>query len=388
MATIDKKANRQRGKGRRIQPYAWLGAGAVTLGLGAAMASGTAIAHADGGSDAGNSGVSKSQDSGPSSKAGRTARHTAHSSAAAGSATRKAQKDSASDTAEAADTTAPAATAVASESWQLSSPRHRSRRDAEGHPRTRTALRSIPSAASTATVADPAAAHVPSIPQTQTDPPWIPEDIVPGTHVALAFQEISATQAALNQNTWGSGNILGGLAAIAPQALLAAASFELSAWQTLNPIAQNLVAATANIPIIHQIAQVSLYGTMVLPALSQFSLNGAALLMPVVGFFAPDAVTAASPELAAAQKDGRVYAVVPIRMYNTTEALVDTSINNGSRIPLLIDTGSSGLVVSQDNVDLAGATYVSSGTRELQRGAGLRLRHVPDAGGLRRRGGH
>ena len=42
MARIDKKVSGQRGKGRRIQPYAWLGAGAVTLGLGAAMASGAA----------------------------------------------------------------------------------------------------------------------------------------------------------------------------------------------------------------------------------------------------------------------------------------------------------------------------------------------------------
>ena len=110
MATIDRKLSGQRGKGRRIQPYAWLGAGAVTLGLGAAMASGVAVAHADGGSDAGNSGVSKSQDAGPTSRAGRTARHSARSNAAPSSATRKAQKDSASGTAEAADTTAPAAT--------------------------------------------------------------------------------------------------------------------------------------------------------------------------------------------------------------------------------------------------------------------------------------
>ncbi len=57
MANIDRKASGQRGKGRRIQPYAWLGAGAVTLGLGAAMAGGTAIAHADDSSSAGSSGV-------------------------------------------------------------------------------------------------------------------------------------------------------------------------------------------------------------------------------------------------------------------------------------------------------------------------------------------
>ena len=38
--------------GRRLQPYAWLGAGALTFGVGAALASGTAVAHADSG-DAG-----------------------------------------------------------------------------------------------------------------------------------------------------------------------------------------------------------------------------------------------------------------------------------------------------------------------------------------------
>ena len=34
-------------KRRRIQPYAWLGTGAVVLGLGAAMVGGTAVAAAD-----------------------------------------------------------------------------------------------------------------------------------------------------------------------------------------------------------------------------------------------------------------------------------------------------------------------------------------------------
>lgn len=33
--------------GRRVEPYAWLGAGAVTFGIGAALAGGAAVAHAD-----------------------------------------------------------------------------------------------------------------------------------------------------------------------------------------------------------------------------------------------------------------------------------------------------------------------------------------------------
>lgn len=38
---------------RHLEPYAWLGAGAITLGLGAAMASGAGIANADAGTDGG-----------------------------------------------------------------------------------------------------------------------------------------------------------------------------------------------------------------------------------------------------------------------------------------------------------------------------------------------
>ena len=113
MANIDRKVSGQRGKGRRIQPYAWLGAGAVTLGLGAAMASGTAIAHADDPASAGNTGASHSQSSNPA-QASRVARPSSSSSAAGGSAARKAQKSSPTDTAAAGDTTAPTAAAVSS----------------------------------------------------------------------------------------------------------------------------------------------------------------------------------------------------------------------------------------------------------------------------------
>ena len=45
------RAARKRVADRRVQPYAWLGAGAVTLGLGAAMVGGTAVAFADTGAD-------------------------------------------------------------------------------------------------------------------------------------------------------------------------------------------------------------------------------------------------------------------------------------------------------------------------------------------------
>ena len=52
-------AARNRATRRRKQPYAWLGVGAVTLGMGAAMVGGTAVAFAD---TAGDSGTSSSSE--------------------------------------------------------------------------------------------------------------------------------------------------------------------------------------------------------------------------------------------------------------------------------------------------------------------------------------
>ena len=46
--TTRRTNSRRRVSQRRRKPYAWLGAGAITLGVGAALASGSGIAHADG----------------------------------------------------------------------------------------------------------------------------------------------------------------------------------------------------------------------------------------------------------------------------------------------------------------------------------------------------
>lgn len=353
MAKIDKKANGRRAKGR-LQPYAWLGAGAVTLGMGAAMASGMAVAHADDSSGAPSKGVSHSQNagagSGPSSKAGRAAKH-AGPGAAAGAAKRSsaAQTSSSSDT---ADGVAPATAAV-----------NRLRRASVALPTASVATAHAPAAASKSSAVAPSAAVPPTVPGPNPDQgQFIPKDITPGAHVTMAFGNIKDAQTALNQNTWGQTNILGGLAAIAPNVLLSAASFELNAWKTLNPIAQNLWAATAGIPIVHFAAKVTLVGTMMLPELSQLSLKSAALLMPVVGIFAPDARTAASPLIADATSNGRVYAVVRLKQYNETEPLVDAKVNGSAKQTLLVDTGSSGLVIDKANAgDLTGLTPLETG---------------------------
>ena len=66
------KARHRVRKHRRIQPYAWLGAGALTFGVGVALASGSAVAHADsstGAADHTSSGAASSTGSGASSSA-------------------------------------------------------------------------------------------------------------------------------------------------------------------------------------------------------------------------------------------------------------------------------------------------------------------------------
>lgn len=53
---------------RRIQPYAWLGAGAVTLGMGAAMVGGAAVAYADTGTDSTSTASGGTSSEAPSTK--------------------------------------------------------------------------------------------------------------------------------------------------------------------------------------------------------------------------------------------------------------------------------------------------------------------------------
>ena len=42
---------RSRGRTSRTEPYAWLGAGAITVGIGAALVGGAGVAYADDGPD-------------------------------------------------------------------------------------------------------------------------------------------------------------------------------------------------------------------------------------------------------------------------------------------------------------------------------------------------
>ena len=178
------------------------------------------------------------------------------------------------------------------------------------------------------------------------------EPIVPGTHVTLARGEIASAQAALNDQTWGSGNVLAGVASIVPQLFLAEAAWSLSTWESNMTGAAQAVAATTGIPLIHQLTQVNLLATMALPAMAEAGLAGAALLLPLVNLLGAS-TAAAEAFISQARSDGKVYAVVPVQMKAVTEPTVNVSINNGARKSMLIDTGSSGLLVTRDSVGSA-----------------------------------
>lgn len=66
---------RQRGRTSRIEPYAWLGAGAITLGIGVALVGGAGVASADDGPDGGSS-SSETSSASEGGTTGSTARQT------------------------------------------------------------------------------------------------------------------------------------------------------------------------------------------------------------------------------------------------------------------------------------------------------------------------
>ena len=300
---------------RRIQPYAWLGAGVVTLGLGAGLVSGTAVAGADTGTGSAD---------GMDGRAPAAASDTLATSPARVTPT-PAKKNTRGG--RGAPLPASAASVHAGDAGAVVNPRGSVLRRG----------------------ARPAAAAVP-LPAADPAPnmdSWLPTTpIVPGEHVTMALAEIATASQVLQAQTWGSGNVLAGLASIVPQVFLYSGAASLGFWQATNPGAQEFLANTAGIPIIAQVAQLNLVVNMWLPAISTTSLDAAALFLPVVGLFgAPAAVAATGPIISAARANGLVYAVVPLQVKAGTQPVANVSINNGPRVPLLVDTGASGVVV-------------------------------------------
>lgn len=411
MSRVARKASR-----RRLRPYAWLGAGAVTLGMGAAMVGGTAVAFATPGADSA-AGASDST-SGEAAKPDRAPAQTR--------ATRGPRASAAADN----DTSRATATArrgqvqnsrpepvsepeIVSETEPVSVPEPEPAATAPAHeaaaeqpePKSLVANSSGPSAATPAPTPTRATAYrgratrtetaVPSLPDTGDaadveavnqpgepalapasaaaespapaaavavvgDPApnmdtWLPGGdnpgvaIVPGEKVKLALQQIEQSQALITEATWGAGNILAGFGAFGPQAALATAQLMLAVWGSSITNAQNFVADTVGVPLIHNIAQANLQSQLLWPALSQASLTTASLLIPTLGWFGAD-IAEAEATVAAAKQNGKIYAQVPIRIKLGTQPIVNTKINGGRNAELLLDTGASGLVTTRDKV--------------------------------------
>ncbi|MBU3751870.1 MAG: hypothetical protein FGM52_15770, partial [Mycobacterium sp.] len=377
----------------------------MTLGMGAALVGGTAVAFADTGADAATSPATQStgstaRDAGSATSP--TKRETATTrtprGARVGTAagddgiptgpTRRGQTRSAVADPEPAGTsaagqpdpapaaavrTAEATDAAAGQSEQVpavtdntpptaaapvSTPKRVNARPSLGA--AEVALPALPDPVDTEATGTPAATAAPAAAVAADDPApnmdtWLPggvnpgTKIVPGEKVKLALQQIEQSQALITEATWGAGNILAGFGAFGPQAALATAQLMLSIWGSSITNAQNFVANTVGNPLLHGLARANLQNQLLWPSLSQVSLSTAALLIPTLGWFGAD-VTQAEATVAAARQNGKIYAKVPVRIKLGTQPLVDTKINGGAKAALLVDTGASGLVTTRDKV--------------------------------------
>lgn len=349
---------------RRVRPYAWLGTGVVTLGLGAAVIAGTAVAAADTAADG-------RADAGPS--AGDTAATSTSASADPSStATPAAQTPPQQVAPEAAagDESAATRKAAATRGSRGSAPAANVEKTRENLPVSRVRVTAPAAAASqpaqaavppvSSAAADPVASPAAAAPLPAAAPPppgpdpsynmnsYLPvTPIVPGARVQLALQQITDAQNELSQEVMNSGNVIAALVAIGPQLLLAQSAWTLNAWQDSMPTATQWVADSANIPIVHQVSQLNLLATMTLPTLSDAGLVGAALLLPLVNLLGV-ATSATQSLVGQARSNGQVYAWLPVQMKATTQPTISIAVNGGSRVPVLVDTGASGLIVTPD----------------------------------------
>ncbi|KDE99574.1 hypothetical protein Y900_011635 [Mycolicibacterium aromaticivorans JS19b1 = JCM 16368] len=194
---------------------------------------------------------------------------------------------------------------------------------------------------------------------------WLPSTppVVANVAVSLALQQIAQAQSELQQQTWGSGNIPAGLVSIVPQVLLTQAALALNTWGTSITPAQSLYARTSGVPIVHELAGVGLIGALLLPTLATTALNSAGLFLPLVGAFeGTGGITPVQNAVSTAALNSRVYALVPVTMRSTTEPIVYVTINGGPSTPVLVDTGSSGLVVTMASVGDAAPLGAPTGT--------------------------
>ncbi|WP_445166074.1 PecA family PE domain-processing aspartic protease [Mycolicibacterium sp. Dal123E01] len=179
------------------------------------------------------------------------------------------------------------------------------------------------------------------------DTSYLPGDvIIPGSAVKLALQQIAQTQGLLQAQTWGTGNVVSGVASVVPQMFLAEAAWALNTWQNSISGAQASVANTMGVPVAHELAQLSLLATLMLPTAAGLALNAANLTVPLVGVLgSPTAASQATGLIGQAKTNSMVYSAHLLRTVNTTQQIIYISVNGGPVIPVQLDTGSSGLTI-------------------------------------------
>ncbi|MFM9034189.1 MAG: hypothetical protein ACKOQ4_07875, partial [Mycobacterium sp.] len=327
----------------------------MTLGMGAALFGGTAVAFADTGADAsaGSSAESAAGAGGAGAKSdapARRAARVARAAAASDGTTAPRGRGSAvrNDRAERpirkpADRPAAAASAL----------RARLAAAAAATPDPHPVAGGTPAAVPAASVAAPAANPAPSMDS------WLPggtnpgEQIVPGEKVKLALVQIVQARDLLRDETWGAGNVLAGLGSFGPLAALSTSQLMLTLWGSSIAGAQERVASTVGNPLLHSFARANLQNELTYTKLSDVALATASALIPTLGWVGAD-VTASQALVDQAQQNGKVYAKVPVTIKAGTEPVVKARINGGTRATLLVDTGASGLVTTPDKVPTSG----------------------------------
>lgn len=353
----------------KTRPHPWLGAGVLTIGVGAALASGTAVAGADTGQGAGPSDSPSATGSGPTrgADAGKARRSAANRASTSGTAdssppTRLGARTSTPQGTDDSDVPEAEAAADTASTWSVSAtPAEESEPTAK---RLNTPARlpvATPSAQAPLAAAATPRPAVEATPVAEEGPAADPQEgddwgeksylpdnevIVPGSAVRLALQQISDTRELLRSETWDDGKILAGFASLAPHIFLAQASRTLTKWQDSIEEAKASVLDTAGSPMLHLFAQLSLLSTLTLPTTAGRALDLAAAFTPMVGLLgAPAAATEASKLIAQAERNGMVYAVRLMRTVDQTQQIVYLSVNGGPVVPIQLDTGSSGLSI-------------------------------------------
>lgn len=386
---------RRRHRGGAVS--AWLGAGTATIGIGAALISGTAVAHAQTGDSAphadrgathtGNKNTAPRSrpDNGPAAKPVHAARigtrghghpsTTTESTAATRStaaptaatdtpakhrvpdSTTKTKPELAAVTTSEPANSAASTVAAADSGSTTAAIEKTSRRTTASQSSTNTTtsnktadkstplavLATVSALASTPVETENSTSSSATSTAADTGTSWLNgQTVTPGASVKLSLQEIGQAQKALGAN-------------LVPQIYLAVAKWALNTWQSTNAGVAAFYAKNST-GVIGAFAKFALDMNETLPGLAQVALYSAEAMTP--------SGSATRTLIDQAAQDGKVYGAVKLTMYGDAVPTIEISVNGGPMVKVLVDTGSSGLVINSASVGTADSlgSAIGSGT--------------------------